>query len=1030
MLSKFLKLLMSIFLAIALLNISNAPVVMAVSAIDYNYPMQCDTYEVDIINDDGSFSSKGCYNDFETAKAKMNEIGIDAVVRHNKSYSPTKIIAMSSGTAYSYPARNKANTITIDQYYPAVTNMKSTYTTNHREMHYFDTVSYDGNGNGKVHIVITGFDGYTDLKTLDLIPTKYSEKEIAIKLGGNGVGNYYEDPFITHIYQSEYVVERNGNYNDLVFYWYSGWSGSSTYPSANRHVVGQSASWMQMGTKYYSYDGYTFYYDKYYKNYAGTYYNYYQFLPLRSQSNISGDTLNRFLTSKGYGSNSKLFNMGQVFVNGQNTYGVNALLVYSMACLESAYGTSSFAIERNNLFGWNAFDSDPGQASYFASIEQAVNEHMGINLRGYLDINDYRFFGTHLGNKGSGINLKYAADPYWGYKIASIAYEIDKFANNYDGNLTDYDAYAVGVINTYNIPIKQSASDSSKTLYESKYGATYQMNFMVTILNEENGFIKTNTTNPLNGSTLISGLDAGLVAYPFSTNVGYINSKYVDRVNSTKVDNSGTYPTGDYVFTIDGISIADNKIVISGSSYQPGIYVTDENSIKHVLNVYDNDFNVTSIDMTSSSNKDVSGYNVALDVSDFNYGTYQFSISTTYSKYSDFNDTTVINTDKLPAETNIADKTVSFELKDNIVFMTLSPYIQEVECGDNATYDDNIKACVCNSGYEGDANSGCTLIPAKPLPEEKQVASYILKQFDYKDDTNVLVISGLGFISGSDANEDSDIKHQIVLTNLENNKELVLDAITSMSDPFIMGDGYNYEKIGFNIEIDLDGLIQQLLGSDYSFKLRITNGTVTKDVYLKNVLLKDLPDVRVIDKKNVYFSMNSLYEYRYELNINKYDIDWTIINKPTFRNSFFSADSFKFDDNANLILEGAAWIYNTNYENIDDVQYQILLVNNEDKSIALDLEPNTCKIDYQQLLSLSYNYANSCFNSSISLQEVPDGHYVMYLKAINKDSIDIYEMTKISGANVNISVTKDNREYKIVKVNTRNRYELTIETKQ
>ena len=51
--------------------------------------------------------------------------------------------------------------------------------------------------------------------------------------------------------------------------------------------------------------------------------------------------------------------------------------------------------------------------------------------------------------------------------------------------------------------------------------------------------------------------------------------------------------------------------------------------------------------MTSSSNKDVSGYNVALDVSDFNYGTYQFSISTTYSKYSDFNDTTVINTDKL-----------------------------------------------------------------------------------------------------------------------------------------------------------------------------------------------------------------------------------------------------------------------------------------------------------------------------------------------------------------------------------------------
>lgn len=1029
MLSKLLKLLMALLLAISLLNI-HTPIVSKVSAIDYNYPMQCDTYEVDVINDDGSFSSKGCYNDFETAKAKMKELGNDAVVRHGSSYSPTKIIAMTSGTAYSYPARNGANTITIGQYYPSQTNMKTTYTTNHREMYYFDTVSYDGNGNGKVHIVITGFDGYTDLKTVDLIPTKYSEKEIAIKLGGNGIGNYYEEPFITHIYQSEYLVEQNGNYQDLVFYWYSGWSGSSTYPNANRHVIGQSASWMQLGTKYYSYDGYTFYYDKYYKNYAGTYYNYYQFLPLRSESNISADTLNSFLTSKGYGSNSKLFNMGYAFINGQNTYGVNGLLVYAMACLESAYGTSNFAVNRNNLFGWNAFDSDPGQASYFSSIEQAVNEHMGINLRGYLDVNDYRFFGMHLGNKGSGINLKYAADPYWGYKIASIAYEIDKFANNYNGNLTDCDAYAIGVINTFNIPIKQSASDNSKTLYESKYGATYQKNFMVTILSEENGFIKTNTTNPLSGSTLISGIDAGLVAYPFSSNIGYINSKYIDKVNTTKIDNTGTYPTGDYVFNIDGITIEDNKVVISGDSYQPGIYINDENSIKHVLNVYDEDFNETSIDMTSSSNKDVAGFKVALDVASLKYGTYQFSVTTTFSKYSDFNNTKVVNTDNLPESINIEDKTISFEVKDNIVLMILTKYEEEIICGDNATYDEKTKACVCDSGYEGDPISGCTIKqPTTPQPDSNQKATYILQKFDYKDKTNTLVISGLGFITGIDANENSDIKHQIVLTNLETKRELILDATTSLSDPFNMGDEYNYEKISFSIEIDFDDLIPQLIGKDYSFKLRITNGGSVKEVYLKNILLNDLPNIRNIDYKNVYFTMNSLYEYRYELSINKYDIDWTIINKPTLRNSFFSVDSFKFDDEANLIMEGAAWIYNTNYDDINKVNYTIMLINEDIENIELELTPSACKIDYQQLLSLSYDYSNSCFNRSIDLKKVPEGHYVMYLKAVNKDSMDIYEMTNISGEKVNISVTYEDRTYTITKVNTRNRYELTIESK-
>ena len=142
-----------------------------------------------------------------------------------------------------------------------------------------------------------------------------------------------------------------------------------------------------------------------------------------------------FLNSRGYNevaydydhlqsNQSKMVNSGWFFVNAQETYGVNALLAFCMGLLESGWGRSSIAINKNNLFGWNAVDSNPsGSADKYDNIESAVTQHMAVNLRGYLDINDARFFGSHLGNKGSGFNVKYASDPYWGLKISALAYQ-------------------------------------------------------------------------------------------------------------------------------------------------------------------------------------------------------------------------------------------------------------------------------------------------------------------------------------------------------------------------------------------------------------------------------------------------------------------------------------------------------------------------------------------------------------------------------------------------------------------------------
>ena len=211
---------------------------------------------------------------------------------------------------------------------------------------------------------------------------------------------------------------------------------------------GPSPAYLSEGTKYYSYDGHYFYTDyetmlrDYQSGAAGAsavnagdpFYNYFQFLDMNSSTNYSGDELNNILNKKITSSNSKLRGTGALFVEYQNQYSVNALLSLGIAANESAWGTSSICMDKNNLFGLSAFDKTSGQsANYFASVEDCIREFMSEWMAdGYLSSSDWRNHGELLGNKGEGINVSYASDPYWGEKAAAIAWELDATGGNRD----------------------------------------------------------------------------------------------------------------------------------------------------------------------------------------------------------------------------------------------------------------------------------------------------------------------------------------------------------------------------------------------------------------------------------------------------------------------------------------------------------------------------------------------------------------------------------------------------------------------
>ena len=144
----------------------------------YSYGCEVGQFEVSYIEDDGSFSKISCHDDLSSAKKAM-KANPDYVVRYSKSYSPSKIVAMNSGLAYTYPGRRNSSTMNLyqDPDQKDSSKYKTTYVANHYEMTYIDTCGEDVydiaiSGKGYIRVVLNGFEGFTDLEYTDLVPTR------------------------------------------------------------------------------------------------------------------------------------------------------------------------------------------------------------------------------------------------------------------------------------------------------------------------------------------------------------------------------------------------------------------------------------------------------------------------------------------------------------------------------------------------------------------------------------------------------------------------------------------------------------------------------------------------------------------------------------------------------------------------------------------------------------------------------------------------------------------------------------------
>ncbi|MCL1989794.1 MAG: SH3 domain-containing protein [Defluviitaleaceae bacterium] len=434
------------------------------------------------------------------------------------------------------------------------------------------------NGN-RFRVMIAGFEGY--------VPRVGQQRRITVNVNGtnrtfdvtmNAVfvpfGNY---PTVTagNVQTMSHYVNRNG---ELFRYL----TNNVTTPGGfTRFLTGPAPSWMTQNTRYYSYDGVFFYRNPRNIRPGGSgavnannpFFNYFQYLSFRSHSTVTAAELNTFLNNWLHTTNSVMRNQGNAFINAQNHYGINALLMYAKAMHESAGGTSSISMNNNNLFGLGAIDAAPGtNAWHFDSPAASINNLAdGWLSRGYLWPGDWRYEGPHAGSKASGMNVWYATDPYWGQKIAGWAFRIDRtrLAANRDFNR---EQIAIRQ-NTASVAVTHA---SGTTLYTANPRQRRYFPFLVI------GTASNNRLRVVTDPAITNGVSNRTARFDRSTAIGYIPSNNVWLTGGSGVQASPPPATTHQITTVRETGVTRRTATFRQG---PGAHYTSIRSIRGNTNV-------------------------------------------------------------------------------------------------------------------------------------------------------------------------------------------------------------------------------------------------------------------------------------------------------------------------------------------------------------------------------------------------------------------------------------------------------------
>lgn len=147
-------------------------------------------------------------------------------------------------------------------------------------------------------------------------------------------------------------------------------------------------------------------------------------MALNKPSGLSLEEFKKVLTdSKDV--NKTFINNAEYFYYIEKQYNINGLFVAAVGIHESAWGTSKISQNKNNLFGYGAYDSNPYNGAYsFSNYSESIDLIARVFVKYYLNPKGTSIYGGekavgtyYNGATLSGINKRYATDSNWANSV-------------------------------------------------------------------------------------------------------------------------------------------------------------------------------------------------------------------------------------------------------------------------------------------------------------------------------------------------------------------------------------------------------------------------------------------------------------------------------------------------------------------------------------------------------------------------------------------------------------------------------------
>ena len=973
------KILFSIFLFI--MTIFMIPNVYAFDSSTYQNHTLSNTYEVVQLKSNGEIINRGGFNYYENARDEMKRLGDTDLVVMTNVYGGNKIIDANAALL----------DLTVNPedltYYYTNSDLKGasyTYMLNRTSYGGVDGAhlgsSYSNYANCfTAKVLISNFEGWLPMDAYEIVPLSWVKSS----------SNYLvSDTDIRHNLVSK--IQEAGSDN----------GGRNIGPKPEMLGTGG----------YFSYDGHYFYTHletlirdakngtrENAVNKNNPYYNYYMYLSNHTKTSYSSINIDEYIRNNlGYHGNvygytasngtSRLYGTGTFFYYAQQRYGVNAILALSLSRNETGNGRSYLAINKNNGFGLNAVDSNPiNGASWYATFPYSILGYAQKWITyGYAHPRDWRYFGPQYGDKGIGMNVKYASDTYWGEKMAANYYSLDKALG-----LQDYNYYQLGVTNG-SINAYLSPNTSSKVVY------TYtEKEDAVVIVGEENGWYKlVSDLNIDNNGNEITWGD-----YNWNS-VVYVKTSDVTKINQGK---------NGYIHPNEAFEYEDSNyqydLYIENTELKPKVAITTKNTTYYYDSSLSSSTNVTALKdryvmvyATAYKNNMPVSYLItkeyyhdqkewvsadSIKFVSMNYG--QMSISVDGNPYSWVNYNTedasysvisgLYDYTYVPIiETLNVDGTKWYKVpvnltgNDNVYGYTLAHYSDSVFIKEYSYSTGNNKPVI--NAKDKTLIEGDTFNPKEGVTASDAEDGDLTSKIEVIENNVNTTTPGEYKVTYKVVDNSSNQSQLSIKVTVKENKAPVINA----SDKNIyVGDTFN-PKEGVTSTDPEDGNITQ--------NIKVTTNNVNTNTIGTYKVIYEVSDSR--GKKTTKEIKVNVLE-KIELDLDDIDIDELL--EQLDEGEFYLHELTWDKEKKQFTISGYCIILN---HNNTSKEYALVFVNKDtEEAYVSEIEEWKNNTPYDLGSENGNSYSNSWFKGTIDFSSIPNGDYEIYMLGVQEDAYTI-----------------------------------------